>query len=102
MGRCEPHTGIAPFGRLAAHVMHQEPSRSSARVLWVVDNGSSHWEQAAGQRRTRAYSNHTVVHTPVHASWLNQVEIYFAIMQRKVLTPKAFTDLAALEVRLRL
>jgi hypothetical protein len=30
------------------------------------------------------------VHTPVHASWLNQVEIYFSIIQRKVLTPNDF------------
>ena len=41
-----------------------------------------------------------MVHTPVHASWLNQVEIYFSIIQRKVLTPNDFPDLAALEERL--
>ena len=28
-----------------------------------------------------------MVHTPVHASWLNQVEIYFSVVQRKLLTP---------------
>jgi hypothetical protein len=37
---------------------------------------------------------------PVHASWLNQVEIYFSIVQRKVLTPNDFTDLNALAERL--
>jgi hypothetical protein len=81
--------------------MRQEPYRSGQRVFWVVDNGSSHRGQAACQRLTLAYPNLIVVHTPVHASWLNQVEIYFAIMQRKVLTPNAFTNLAAIEVRLR-
>jgi hypothetical protein len=36
----------------------------------------------------------------VHASWLNQVEIYFSIVQRKVLTPNDFPDLTAIEQRL--
>jgi hypothetical protein len=27
------------------------------------------------------------VSLPVHASWLNQIELYFSIVQRKVLTP---------------
>jgi hypothetical protein len=41
-----------------------------------------------------------VVHTPIHSSWLNQVEIYLSICQRKVLTPNDFADLAAVEQRL--
>jgi hypothetical protein len=82
--------------------MPQEPYRSDKRVFWVVDNGSSHRGQAACQRLTLAYPNLILVHTPVHASWLNQVEIYFSIIQRKVLTPNAFTDLAEVEGRLRL
>ncbi len=49
-----------------------------------------------------AYSNVIVVHTPLHASWLNQVEIYFSIVQRKVLTPNDFADLAEAQERLRL
>ena len=40
------------------------------------------------------------MHLPVHASWLNQVEIYFSVVQRKVLTPNDFTDLAEVESRL--
>ena len=40
------------------------------------------------------------VHTPVHASWLNQIEIYFSVVQRKVLTPSEFPDLQAVEKRL--
>ncbi len=67
--------------------MDQEPYRSARRVFWVVDNGSSHrGERAADELRER-HPNIVVVHTPVHASWLNQVEIYFSIIQRKVLTP---------------
>jgi hypothetical protein len=40
------------------------------------------------------------VHTPIHASWLNQAEIYLSVVQRKVLQPNDFADLAFLEERL--
>jgi hypothetical protein len=102
LGRCESHTGIKPFGRLVRQVMRQEPYRSARRVFWVVDNGSSHRGEAA-RRRLRAIRRKAVlVHTPIHASWLNQVEIYFAKVQRKVLTPNDFADLTEVEQRLRL
>lgn len=102
MGRCEPSTGIEPFGRLVEQVMEQEPYKAAERVFWVVDNGSSHRGQAAVRRLATAYPNLVVVHTPVHASWLNQVEIYFSIVQRKVLTPNDFASLEDVEQRLRL
>jgi len=86
-GRLEPTTGIAPFGRLVSQVMAEEPYRSARRVFWVLDNGSSHRGDACVQRLQEAYSNLVPVHLPIHASWLNQVEIYFSILQRKVLTP---------------
>ncbi len=101
-GRCEPHTGIEPFGRLVAQVMAQEPYCSAERVFWVVDNGSSHRGAASVKRLRKAYPKAILVHTPLHASWLNQVEIYFAQIQRKVLTPNDFTSLAEVESRLRL
>lgn len=102
MGRCEPTTGIEPFGRLVAQVMDQKPYRTAKRVFWIVDNGSSHRGAAAARRLAQAYSNLIVVHTPVHASWLNQVEIYFSIVQRKVLIPNDFVSLAEVEQRLLL
>jgi hypothetical protein len=49
-GRCEPTTGIAPFGRLVEQVMATEPYASARRVFWVVDNGSSHRGQASVDR----------------------------------------------------
>jgi hypothetical protein len=102
IGRCEARTGIEPFGRLAQQVMGRPEYGHAPRVFWVVDNGSSHRGQAAVQRLRRAYPNAILVHTPVHASWLNQVEIYFSLVQRKVLTPNDFADLAEVELRLRL
>ncbi len=100
-GRCEPKTGKAPFGRLVDQVMDQEPYRSARRVFWIVDNGSSHrGERAAAELRVR-HPRVVVVHTPVHASWLNQIELYFSILQRKVLTPNDLYNLHALIDRIR-
>ena len=99
-GRCEATTGIAPFERLVAEVMAQEPYRSAARVFWVLDNGSAHRGQAAITRLQGVWPTLVPVHTPVHASWLNQIEIYFSIVQRKVLTPNDFGSLADVEERL--
>jgi transposase len=99
-GRCEPSTGIQPFGRLVEQVMTVEPYASATRVFWIVDNGSSHRGQASVERLQGAWPNLTLVHLPVHASWLNQIEIYFSVVQRKVLTPNDFLDLAEVEQRL--
>jgi hypothetical protein len=99
-GRCEPTTGIAPFGRLVEQVMTVEPYASARRVYWVVDNGSSHRGQRAIDRLRTRWPNARLVQLPVHASWLNQVEIFFSVVQRKVLTPNDFTDLADVESRL--
>lgn len=93
-------TGIAPFMTLVEKVMTQQPYASAKRVFWIVDNGSSHRGQAAIDRLTKRFPNAVMVHTPVHASWLNQVEIYFSIIQRKVLTPNDFTSLDQVEDRL--
>jgi hypothetical protein len=102
MGRCESSTGIEPFGRLVAQVMDQEPYRKASRVFWVVDNGSSHRGEASVRRMLSWSGNATLVHTPVHASWLNQVEIYFSLLQRKVLTPNDSANLQELELRIKL
>lgn len=100
IGRCAPTTGIAPFTELVEQVMTTEPYASARRVFWVVDNGSSHTGTASVQRMRDAFPNATLVHLPVHASWLNQVEIYFSIVQRKVVKPQDFESLTVLEQRL--
>jgi hypothetical protein len=99
-GRCETTTGILPFDRLVAQVMAQPPYCSARRVFWITDNGSSHRGQRASDRLCRQWPQIVLVHTPVHASWLNQIEIYFSIIQRKVLTPNDFRSLAEVEDRL--
>jgi DDE superfamily endonuclease len=99
-GRCEPATGIVPFDRLVAQVMTQSPYREARRVFWIMDNGSSHRGQRCVARLREAYPNLVAVHGPVHASWLNQVEIYFSVLQRKALTPNDFPSLEALRDRI--
>ncbi|MFF3575290.1 IS630 family transposase, partial [Nocardia jiangxiensis] len=100
LGRCEPTTGIEPFARLTAQVMTTEPYASARRVFWIVDNGASHRNWAAAKRLNDAYPNAHMVHLPVHASGLNQVEVYFSIVQRKALCPDDFADLDAVTNRL--
>jgi len=100
VGRCEATTGIVAFDKLVDQVMQQDPYRAAPRVFWVVDNGSSHRGEAAVARLQGRHPTLILVHLPTHASWLNQVEIYFSIVQRKVLTPNDFPDLAAVATRL--
>ena len=99
-GRCETTSGIAPFDRLVDQTMKQEPYRSARRVFGIMDNGSSHRGQRSVERLQNRFHNLHVVHGPVHASWLNQIEIYFSIIQRKVLTPNEFNSLEMLAERL--
>jgi hypothetical protein len=82
-----PTTGIAEFMDVMGQVMVQEPYRSAPRVFVIVDNGSDHRGQAAIGRLAKAWPNAIMIHTPVHASWLNQIEIFFSIVQKKVISP---------------
>jgi hypothetical protein len=95
-GRCELENGIGPFDRLVADVMAQEPYRSATRVFWIVDNCSIHRGLKSIDRLNSKWPSLHLLHTPVHASWLNQIEIYFSIVQRKVLTPNDFESLSHL------
>ncbi len=97
---CPHTTGIAPFMALMGQVMSQEPYASASRVFVIVDNGSGHRGSKAIQRLRDAYPNAIMIHTPVHASWLNQVEIVFSIVQKKILTPSDFTSTALLAAAL--
>ncbi len=95
--RCAAADGIVPFDALVDQFMSVEPYSKARRVFVIVDNGSAHRGKASIKRLQGRYKNLILVHTPVHASWLNQAEIYFSIVQRKVLTPNDFLDLDTLE-----
>ena len=100
IGRCEDTTGIAPFSRLVEQVMTAEPYASARRVFWIVDNGSSHRGAASVKRMASTWPNAQLIHLPTHASWLDQAEIYFSVVQRKALTPNDFTSLDQIRERL--
>ena len=94
------HDGYCPFGRLVDQVMTTGPYASAERVFWVVDNGSSHRGQASVGRLEGEWHNLRLVHLPKYASWLDQAEIYFSVVQRKVVSPNDFFDLDAIAARL--
>ncbi|WP_369192505.1 transposase [Streptomyces sp. R08] len=96
-GNCEQTTGIVPFMKLVEQVMTSEPYASAKRLYWIVDNGSSHRGESAMDRPASRFPNAVLVHTPVHGSWLNQMEISFSIVQRKVVSPNDFTNLGEVQ-----
>jgi len=95
--RCAAKDGIVPFDALVEQFMTVEPYSKAQRVFVIVDNGSAHRGKRSTDRLQGAWPNLILVHTPTHASWLNQAEIYFSVAQRKVLTPNHFADLGTLE-----
>jgi transposase len=97
---CPHTTGIAPFMALMGQVMSHEPYKSAPRVFVIVDNGSDHRGKKAARRLRDAYPNAIMIHTPVHASWLNQVEIVFSIVQKKAISPNDFASTSQLAATL--
>jgi hypothetical protein len=75
-------------------------SAAAKRKPTLLRYCSAHRGQKAVDRLRSQWPNVVLVHTPVHASWLNQIEIYFSIVQRKVLTPNDFKSIHELEQRL--
>ncbi len=100
IGRCEEKTGIVPFERLLTDLMDHEPYASARTVYVVCDNGSSHRGQASIERTREKWPTVQLVHVPVHASWLNQIEIVFSILQRRILSPNDCRDLEEVAARL--
>ena len=89
-------TGITPFMDLIGQVMRRPEYKDAPRVFVIVDNGSDHRGQPAITRLRDAHPNAIMIHTPVHASWLNQIEVVFSVIQKKVLTPGDFPGLGTL------
>jgi len=77
-GRSERRGGIESFDRLVWKVMTKQPYASARRVFWIVDNGSSDRGRKSVKRFAHRWPNPVLVHLPLHASWLNQIEILFS------------------------
>ena len=89
-GRVVSSCNIESFDGFVAQVMSQAPYASAERVFWVVEGGTTHRGQRAIDRLQGQWPKLVLVHLPIHASWLNQVEIFLSVVQRKVLTPDDF------------
>ena len=100
-GATSPKSGIEPFERTLGALLAQRPYADATRIFLIVDNGSSHHPNTSPARIRSQFPQVEVVHLPTHSSWLNQIEIYFSIVQRKALTPADFESVAALDQRLR-
>ena len=73
----------------------REPYRSARRVFFVADAGSSHRGRRAAARLHAKRPNIILVHTPIHASWRNRIEVCFSVVQRQLPTPGDCADPAA-------
>ncbi len=96
IGHVAPTTGIVAFAALVKKLMSTEPYSSARKVYWVVGNGYSHAGRASVKRMAEAWPTITLVHLPVHASGLNQVEVVFSVVHRKVVKGGDYADLLAL------
>jgi len=71
-------------------------------VYIVWDNLNTHYD-GPNKRWTKFNEKHGnrfhFVYTPIHASWLNQVEIFFSIVEKRVLKHADFADIDAAAAR---
>lgn len=96
--RAEPirHNDSATFIRFLRRLLSAYPSQE---LYIIADNGSSHRSKktlawVAKQKRLH------LTFTPTHASWLNQIEIWFGILTRKVVRRGIFRSREELVERL--
>jgi len=98
-GCVQDTTGIEPFGRLVPSCNRNPmPQPSVSSGSWM--RASSHHPNTSPARLQAAHANLIAVHLPTHASWLNQIEVYFSIVQRKALTPMDLPDKVAVTHRI--
>ena len=101
IGRCAPTTGIDPVRRAGrAGDDHRALRLGAAGCSGSWTTAPRTTAPAPSQRMQAAWPTAVLVHLPIHASWLNQIEIFFSIVQRKVIKPQDFADLDALADRL--
>jgi len=78
-------TFIAFLSMLDAHI---DPNLT---VHLVLDNGSSHTSKAT-KKWLREHPRFQTHYTPAHASWLDQAELFFSILTRRLLRRGEFTS----------
>ncbi len=86
----------ATFIRFLRGLLNAYPSQD---LYVIVDNGSSHRSKQTRSWVEKQKRLH-LVYTPTHASWLNQIEIFFGILTRKVVRRGIFKSRRDLVQRL--
>ncbi len=77
-------TRSANFVAFLADLVDQTPPGLDLHC--IVDNLSAHGTKLVEEFLDRPENHHVFLHrTPTHASWLNQVELWFSIMERRLL-----------------
>jgi len=99
-GEVTEQNGIVPFERALGHCVQQAHLARATRIFLILDNGCAHHPSTSPRRLREQFPQIHAVHLPTHASWLNQIEIFFSIVRRKALTPADFDSKAALRTRL--
>ena len=103
-GQCHTRKRFVDFRSFLETVVVAEAQRRRVKtVALVLDNGSTHApKQLPGfvqELETRSEGKLTMQRywLPTNASWLDQIEIWFSVLQRKLLQPNHFTSLDELE-----
>lgn len=88
----------AEFIELLAKIDEETPS-TITRIHVLCDNLSVHSGKLT-RAWLAAHPRFQMHFTPVHCSWMNQIEQWFSILQRKRLRAPNFVDLADLEAKI--
>ena len=105
LGCCRETKRFADFQAFIEEVLIPEAARRGiTQIRLILDNGSTHAPRQLpdwlAQQRSRWECDVALYWLPKYASWLDQIEIWFSILQRKALTPGHFPSLDALEQRI--
>jgi transposase len=96
VGKCIDSNNSATFIEFVKDLMEHYPKAQYGKLYLVLDNGSSHTShetQAFFAKNKRLVP----IFLPTHASWLNQIEIWFSVLSRKSLKHYTCTSAAALK-----
>jgi hypothetical protein len=98
-GQCHPRKRFVDFRTFVETVIMAEAQRRQMQtVALVLDNGSTHApKQLTGfvQELATTFNGKLTMQLywlPINASWLDQLEIWFSLLQRKLLQPNHFTS----------
>jgi transposase len=94
LARCFERKRFVEFQTFLGTLLGSLWCQNIRRVHLILDNGSTHAPKRlpAWLRRRRLPFAVELHWLPVHASWLDQVELVFSAVQRKVLTPNHFRN----------